>query len=144
MYARRAERLAPTLPASVPAGTIGFDSGHAFPGVLPDLTREAEVALTRYRAETLQYAPRPGLPDLYELLTTRARSRLRSQPVLASVSSTCLAGRNLDRHRGRRRMQIVPFDRRRFLHCDTRSSWRCRASRQRKLDSTHSRSDLGS
>lgn len=64
MYARRAERLAPTLPASVPAGAIGFDSGHAFPGVLPDLTREAEVALTRYRAETLQYAPRAGLPDL--------------------------------------------------------------------------------
>ena len=64
MYARRAERLAPTLPASVPAGTIGFDSGHAFPGVLPDLTREAERALTRYRAETLQYAPRAGLPDL--------------------------------------------------------------------------------
>jgi 2-aminoadipate transaminase len=64
MYARRAERLAPTLPASVPTGAIGFDSGHAFPGVLPDLTREAEIALTRYRAETLQYAPRPGLPDL--------------------------------------------------------------------------------
>jgi 2-aminoadipate transaminase len=64
MYARRAERLAPTLPASVPAGAIGFDSGHAFPGVLPDLTREADIALTRYRAETLQYAPRTGLPDL--------------------------------------------------------------------------------
>lgn len=64
MYARRAERLAPTLPASVPTGTIGFDSGHAFPGVLPDLTREAELALTRDRAETLQYAPRAGLPDL--------------------------------------------------------------------------------
>ena len=64
MYARRAERLAPTLPASVPTGTIGFDSGHAFPGVLPDLTREADLALTRYRAETLQYAPRAGLPDL--------------------------------------------------------------------------------
>jgi 2-aminoadipate transaminase len=64
MYARRAERLAPTLAASVPAGAIGFDSGHAFPGVLPDLTREAEIALTRYRAETLQYAPRAGLPDL--------------------------------------------------------------------------------
>ena len=64
MYARRAERLAPTLPGSVPAGTIGFDSGHAFPGVLPDLTREAEVALSHYRAETLQYAPRTGLPDL--------------------------------------------------------------------------------
>jgi 2-aminoadipate transaminase len=63
-FARRAERLAPAMPAPVQDGTIGFDSGHAFPGVLPDLTREAEVALSRYRAETLQYAPRAGLPEL--------------------------------------------------------------------------------
>jgi 2-aminoadipate transaminase len=70
MYARRAERLAPTLPPSAVTGTIGFDSGHAFPGVLPDLTREADVALTRYRAETLQYAPRAGLPDLREWIAS--------------------------------------------------------------------------
>jgi 2-aminoadipate transaminase len=62
-FARRAERLAPTLPPAA-AGAIGFDSGHAFPGVLPDLTREAEVALSRYRSETLQYGPRAGLPEL--------------------------------------------------------------------------------
>jgi 2-aminoadipate transaminase len=52
------------MPASAPAGNISFDSGHAFPGVLPDLTREAEGALSRCRTETLQYAPRPGLADL--------------------------------------------------------------------------------
>jgi len=32
--------------------------------VLPDLTAEAERALTTFRGETLQYAPRPGLPEL--------------------------------------------------------------------------------
>jgi 2-aminoadipate transaminase len=63
-FARRASSLAPAIPAPVAPGTIGFDSGHAFPGVLPDLTREAEIALSRYRAETLQYAPRAGLPEL--------------------------------------------------------------------------------
>ena len=63
-FARRASQLSPTLPASAPPGNIAFDSGHAFPGVLPDLTAEAEAALTQYRAETLQYAPRAGLPEL--------------------------------------------------------------------------------
>jgi len=62
-FARRASSLSSTLPGSAP-GTISFDSGHAFPGVLPDLTAEADVALSRFRSETLQYAPRAGLPDL--------------------------------------------------------------------------------
>jgi 2-aminoadipate transaminase len=62
--ARRASHLSPALPASAPAGQIAFDSGHAFPGVLPDLTAEAATALERYRHETLQYAPRAGLPEL--------------------------------------------------------------------------------
>jgi 2-aminoadipate transaminase len=61
---RRAASLAPTLPAAAPAANLAFDSGHAANAVLPDLTREAERALTTYRAETLQYAPRPGLPEL--------------------------------------------------------------------------------
>ncbi|HWZ58655.1 MAG TPA: PLP-dependent aminotransferase family protein [Gemmatimonadaceae bacterium] len=63
-WARRAAELSPAMPVPAPAGNISFDSGHAFPGVLPDLTREAEGALSRCRTETLQYAPRPGLPDL--------------------------------------------------------------------------------
>src|SRR5207248_3927026 len=63
-FARRASQLSPTLPAAAPRGNIAFDSGHAFPGVLPDLTAEAATALARYRSETLQYAPRMGLPEL--------------------------------------------------------------------------------
>jgi 2-aminoadipate transaminase len=62
--ARRASQLSPTLPAAAPAGSIAFDSGHAFPGVLPDLTTEAARALAYFRHETLQYAPRAGLPEL--------------------------------------------------------------------------------
>jgi len=63
-FARRASQLSPLLPAAAPPGNIAFDSGHAFPGVLPDLTAEAATALAKYRAETLQYAPRTGLPEL--------------------------------------------------------------------------------
>ena len=64
--ARRAALLSPTMPAPAANGSISFDSGHAFPGVLPDLTVEAGDALSRHRAETLQYAPRTGLPPLRE------------------------------------------------------------------------------
>jgi 2-aminoadipate transaminase len=52
------------MPAPAPATNIAFDSGHAAPTVLPDFTVEAERALSAFRAETLQYAPRPGLPEL--------------------------------------------------------------------------------
>jgi len=64
LLARRASQLSPAMPTPPAAGNIAFDSGHAFPGVLPDLTAEAERALSRYRSETLQYAPRAGLPEL--------------------------------------------------------------------------------
>jgi 2-aminoadipate transaminase len=65
-FARRATHLSSAMPAHAPPDRISFDSGHAFPGVLPDLTHEGEAALTRYRSETLQYAPRAGLPALRE------------------------------------------------------------------------------
>lgn len=65
-FARRATHLSSAMPAPTSANRISFDSGHAFPGVLPDLTHEGEAALTRFRTETLQYAPRAGLPDLRE------------------------------------------------------------------------------
>lgn len=64
--AHRAARLAPTMPASSHDHVIGFDSGHGFPGLFPDLTAAAEKALTTYRHETLQYGTRPGLPELRE------------------------------------------------------------------------------
>ena len=63
-FARRAIHLSSLMPAAAPSDRISFDSGHAFPGVLPDLTREGEAALSRHRSETLQYAPRAGLPEL--------------------------------------------------------------------------------
>jgi 2-aminoadipate transaminase len=65
-FARRAVHLSSLMPAPAPGDRISFDSGHAFPGVLPDLTREGEAALSRHRSETLQYAPRAGLPELRE------------------------------------------------------------------------------
>jgi 2-aminoadipate transaminase len=68
-FARRAIHLSSLMPAPAHGDRISFDSGHAFPGVLPDLTREGEAALTRHRSETLQYAPRAGLPELREWIT---------------------------------------------------------------------------
>ena len=68
-FARRAIHLSSLMPAPAPSDRISFDSGHAFPGVLPDLTRESEAALTRHRSETLQYAPRAGLPELRDWIT---------------------------------------------------------------------------
>src|SRR5580700_5025892 len=64
LFARRASGLSTNAVAGPLATAISFDSGHAFPGILPDLTQVAMSALSKYRAETLQYAPRPGLPEL--------------------------------------------------------------------------------
>jgi 2-aminoadipate transaminase len=55
------------LSANQPAAhgeLIGFDSGHGFPPLFPDLTREAAAALTTYRDEALQYGSRAGLAEL--------------------------------------------------------------------------------
>jgi 2-aminoadipate transaminase len=64
LLSQRAARLTLSQTAPIPEDAISFDSGHAFPGILPDLTEEALSALSVHRAETLQYAPRPGLADL--------------------------------------------------------------------------------
>src|SRR5215470_4165205 len=64
--AKRATRLTPAPVSNTPPTAISFDSGHAFPGILPDLSEEASRALATHRSETLQYAPRPGLPELRE------------------------------------------------------------------------------
>jgi 2-aminoadipate transaminase len=61
---RRAARLSPNAAMMTHSSAISFDSGHAFPGVLPDLTEVANAALNTFRSETLQYAPRFGLPEL--------------------------------------------------------------------------------
>jgi 2-aminoadipate transaminase len=67
--ARRAASLstafpAPHFPSELGPGVIPFDSGFAAPQILPDLTRFAEVALTVYREETLQYSATQGQPEL--------------------------------------------------------------------------------
>jgi 2-aminoadipate transaminase len=80
MLSRRAARLASALPAGAPASNLAFDSGHAANAVLPDLTAEAERALSTFRAETLQYAPRPGLPEL--------RARIVEQMSADSIAAT--------------------------------------------------------
>ncbi len=74
LLAARSRALPNLAPASPPPGAICFDSGHAFPAVLPDLTVEAELALTTHRAETLQYAPRPGLPELRDWIAEFMRA----------------------------------------------------------------------
>jgi 2-aminoadipate transaminase len=73
MLARRAAGLstafpAPHFPAELDPGVIAFDSGFAFPGVLPDLIAYAQSALTTHRDESLQYAPPQGHPELREWL----------------------------------------------------------------------------
>lgn len=71
VLARRAAGLptafpAPHFPTELAEGTIAFDSGFAFPGLLPDLSEIAARALTEHRAETLQYSTPQGEPELRE------------------------------------------------------------------------------
>jgi 2-aminoadipate transaminase len=65
-YAARASRLAPGGAAHGRPGVIMFGSGDAYPEGLPDVSEFARRAAVNYRTETLQYAPRPGLPELRE------------------------------------------------------------------------------
>lgn len=67
--ARRASALPATLPEStIPAeidpGTICFDSGFAFPPLLPDLSSVASKVLTEGRDEALQYSNTQGRSGL--------------------------------------------------------------------------------
>ncbi len=74
LLARRASSLPLTTATTIASDhPISFDSGHAFPGMLPDLTSEAEIALTACRTETLQYAPRPGLTELRDWIAEYMR-----------------------------------------------------------------------
>jgi 2-aminoadipate transaminase len=67
-FARRAARLSAIPPSAAAHGSIPFDSGHAYPDVLPNLTEAAQLALTKYRPETLQYGVRPGLLEMREFI----------------------------------------------------------------------------
>lgn len=73
MLARRAAGLstafpAPHFPAELDPGVIPFDSGFAFPPLLPDLTAFALAALTTHREECLQYSAPQGHPELRDWL----------------------------------------------------------------------------
>jgi 2-aminoadipate transaminase len=65
-FAKRTGRLNATLPAPEPHDVISLGSGHGFPGVFPDLTEMARIALNERRPETLQYGPARGLPEMRE------------------------------------------------------------------------------
>jgi len=85
LFSRRATALpaAPSEPKG--AHAIAFDSGHAFPGILPDMTEAAERALTQYRSETLQYGARPGLMEMREWVVQYLEAdgaRISAQEVL--------------------------------------------------------------
>lgn len=64
--ARRAAGLAANVSAAEGHESIPFDSGHAFPGILPDLSEHAARAFAAHREEMLQYAPRRGLAAMRE------------------------------------------------------------------------------
>ena len=64
-YAVRASHFAPGEPHHGPGG-IMLGSGDAYPEGLPDVSEFARTATVTYRTEALQYAPRPGLPELRE------------------------------------------------------------------------------
>jgi len=68
-FARRAAGLPSTfppahVPAELRAEIIPFDSGFAFPQLLPDLTCFADDALGAHRAQALQYGIGQGHPEL--------------------------------------------------------------------------------
>ena len=66
--ARRAAALAANVSDAEGHESIPFDSGHAFPGLLPDLSAHAARAFAAHREEMLQYAPRRGLAPMREWL----------------------------------------------------------------------------
>ncbi len=65
-YARRAQQVTPSAAPAEHGGLISFGDGHAYPEGLPDIGDVALTAAQGFRAETLQYAPRRGLPALRE------------------------------------------------------------------------------
>jgi 2-aminoadipate transaminase len=74
-FAARAARLTPSTGVSHDApGMIMFASGDAYPESLPDVAEFAQRAATHYRTETLQYAPRQGLPELREWIAKHLAS----------------------------------------------------------------------
>ena len=70
--ARRARDTNSDIYLAIPPGTIRLHGGSAFPGCLPDLSREAAEAAGRHRTESMQYGPLYGLAALREQVAIRA------------------------------------------------------------------------
>lgn len=66
-YARRSEILGKSIYDHQP-GAIVLSSGLAYPPLLPDVVREAGAAAGDFTAETLQYGPLMGIPDLRDAI----------------------------------------------------------------------------
>lgn len=64
-YARHAEILGASVYDHTP-GTVSLNSGLAYPPLLPDVIGEATEAAREHPAETLQYGPLMGIPNLRE------------------------------------------------------------------------------
>ena len=73
-YAARVARVPASGGGHGGDGMIMFASGDAYPESLPDLSEFAQLAAVKHRTETLQYAPRPGLPELREWIASHLAS----------------------------------------------------------------------
>jgi 2-aminoadipate transaminase len=73
-FARRTHGVGPSMPRPEHGGLISFEDGYAYPGGLPDLGDIAATAARAFRPETLQYAPRVGLPELREWIASYLRA----------------------------------------------------------------------
>ena len=80
-YSARARDIAPASLTGDVDGQIWFGSGDAYPEILPDMADIAARAARDFRTETLQYAPRGGLPELREWIA----GYLASQGARAAV-----------------------------------------------------------
>src|SRR5688572_23706779 len=77
--ARRAAALPPLQPHAAHEH-IPFDSGHAFPGILPDLSGVAQRVLKSRRAEMLQYGEREGLPEMRQWIAQYLKGEQAAVP----------------------------------------------------------------
>ena len=85
--ARRAATLSLPVVQTERPDPISFGSGEASPAVLPDMRQAADRALTRYRSETLQYAPPMGLPAMREWLCGYLLETVLRRPQTKSLLS---------------------------------------------------------
>lgn len=67
-YAARANTKPKLTTQFFKAGTIDFSGGFAFPGCLPDASKEAVIAATQYRSETMQYIETLGLDEMRDFV----------------------------------------------------------------------------